>query len=1090
MPKDLSLRAKMVLGGTIILLVPVVVIGAVAYVKSSRASEDAARMQFVQIAQSLAGMIRINLEKDLRLLSAIADDPAIARQIALQKKTVVRERLSESYPMFQADYEGLAIFDKDGIIFCDGVDAGREGIVIADRQYFREARQGKVGISPIILSKATGEPIFALCVPILSPEKEFAGGVLGLVKVDFLVNFISSIKIGKTGYAFMLDQNGIVVAHPEKSVVLTFDIHRNAGLESLANELEGRSRGSAEYTYSGKRKFGGFARIELAGWTVAVTQDKKEILSLVRSNMNYVLLTIGSLIVLTVVAVLVLSRRLSAPVQTTLDVLNRSLEQVMEATQAGVWEANLTTEQNLLSAQWFAMLGYEAEAKRVSLKELAGYIHPEDWPAVEDFFENYVSSGGHGPYELELRLRRKDGSWCWILSKARAVERDEKGIPTRIIVLDINIQNLKDAQIRLAQSEARFRALFRMAPLPLAEVTPDELIGMNDRFSRTLGYTREDIPTIESWWEKAYPNPDYRAQVVETWQSDVDQALRDGTDVRSGEYRVTAKDGTIRDMIIGASVIGDRMLVSFFDITGRKREETARLESLELLRATFNATPDGILVVDDNMKVTQANRQLYEMWRIPEELRKTDEEAVLRKFALDQLEDPSGFRRMIERLYHTNIQDEYELVFKDGRVFECYSAPMTLNAREIGRVWVFRDISRQKRADAEKERLQGQLLQAQKMEAVGTLAGGVAHDFNNMLGAIIGYAELTMAKMPPEDPFRKNLDRILDAANRSANITRQLLAFARKQTIAPVVFDLNESVSTLLKMVRRLIGENIDLAWSPGPGPCTVKMDPAQLDQVLVNLCVNARDAIENVGKLAIETETVFIDERHCASQDDLAPGEYAMLAVRDDGCGMDAETLAHVFEPFFTTKAMGEGTGMGLATVYGIVRQNGGGIDVQSEAGKGTTFRIYIPLNRVESSDKPDAKARKIPVSRGETVLVVEDDPNLLEMSMMMLQTLGYEVLYAAVPNEAIRIAQETDGRIDMFVTDVVMPEMNGRELAARLREIRPGIRHLFMSGYTADVIVHEGLLDERMANADVHFIQKPFSLQDLAVKIREVLA
>ena len=305
-----------------------------------------------------------------------------------------------------------------------------------------------------------------------------------------------------------------------------------------------------------------------------------------------------------------------------------------------------------------------------------------------------------------------------------------------------------------------------------------------------------------------------------------------------------------------------------------------------------------------------------------------------------------------------------------------------------------------------------------------------------------------------------------------------------EQSIEPTVFDLNESVSTLLKMIRRLIGENIDLAWLPGPEPRTVIMDPAQFDQLLLNLCVNARDAIADVGRIAIETEIVSFGATRLASHGNLTPGEYVALAVSDDGCGMDAETMERVFEPFFTTKAPGEGTGMGLATVYGIVRQNKGGIDVHSEPCKGTTFRIYIPLNGVESTDKKDTVVEKILPGRGETVLVVEDDPELLEMITMMLQILGYAVLPAAMPSEAIRIAQETDGPVDLLITDVVMPKMNGWDLAGRLREIRPEIRQLFMSGYTADAIFHEDAMD-----ADVHFIQKPFSLKDLGVKIRDIL-
>ena len=397
----------------------------------------------------------------------------------------------------------------------------------------------------------------------------------------------------------------------------------------------------------------------------------------------------------------------------------------------------------------------------------------------------------------------------------------------------------------------------------------------------------------------------------------------------------------------------------------------------------------------------------------------------------------------------------------------------------------FFDITERKQAEEERARLQERIHESGKLEAVGTLAGGVAHDFNNMLGVIMGYGEMALRSMAPHDPFRKNLDRMLDATRRSANLTRQLLTFARKQAIEPVVFDVNEAVEAVLKMVRRLIGENIELAWFPGSARCPVRMDPAQFDQILVNLCVNARDAITDVGRVSIETETVSLDDSYCVSHaESVPPGDYALLSVSDDGCGMDRETLAHIFEPFYTTKGLGRGTGLGLATVYGIVKQNQGIINVYSEPGQGTTFRIHIPMSvREERAAKPEP-VETIPQSRGETVLVVEDDPHLLELMTMMLEQLGYNVLSAASPMDALSAVTTSETDIHLFITDVVMPEMNGRDLADRLQAIRPGIRRLFMSGYTADLIARQNVLEE-----GVNFIQKPFSLKDMAVKIHEIL-
>jgi signal transduction histidine kinase len=389
-----------------------------------------------------------------------------------------------------------------------------------------------------------------------------------------------------------------------------------------------------------------------------------------------------------------------------------------------------------------------------------------------------------------------------------------------------------------------------------------------------------------------------------------------------------------------------------------------------------------------------------------------------------------------------------------------------------------------KQAEEEREKLQAQFNQAQKMESVGRLAGGVAHDFNNMLGIILGYAEIALYETRTGTPLHHNLKEIQKAARRSADITRQLLAFARKQTIAPMVLDLNSAVEGMLKMLRRLIGEDLDLVWMPGAGLWPVKMDPSQVDQILANLCVNARDAIAGVGKVTIETQNVTFDEAYCAHHVGFVPGEFALLAVSDDGCGMDKETQERLFEPFFTTKEIGKGTGLGLATVYGIVKQNDGYIDVYSETGKGAAFKIYLPRHAGRAVDTPAESAAEIPLCRGETVLLVEDEPAMLKMGKMMLEKLGYGVLVADTPGKAVRLAEAHPGDIHLLVTDVVMPEMTSRDLADRLQSLYPKLKRLFMSGYTANVIVHHGVLEQ-----GVHFIQKPFSLQQLAVKVREAM-
>ncbi|MDZ4198605.1 MAG: ATP-binding protein, partial [Kiritimatiellia bacterium] len=392
--------------------------------------------------------------------------------------------------------------------------------------------------------------------------------------------------------------------------------------------------------------------------------------------------------------------------------------------------------------------------------------------------------------------------------------------------------------------------------------------------------------------------------------------------------------------------------------------------------------------------------------------------------------------------------------------------------------------AQQVEAERQQARLQEQLNQAQKMESVGRLAGGVAHDFNNLLMGILGYVELARDHLDPEHPVREYLDEVTRNANRSADLTRQLLAFARRQTVAPKVLDLNDTIASLLSLLRRLLGEDIDRAWMPGLGVAPVKIDPTQVDQILANLCVNARDAISGVGKLTIETDNVTIDAAYAEQHPEALCGEYVRLSVSDSGCGMSSETLLHVFEPFFTTKERDKGTGLGLATVYGIVKQNNGFVNVYSEPGQGSTFRIYLP--RVLETPEPTASPvlRALPTGGTETVLLVEDEDAIRKIVGRYLSVLGYDVIPASNPDEALELIKDREAPIPLLITDVVMPGMSGRDLSLRLRERWPSMRTLFMSGYTANAIAHQGILDE-----GVDFLQKPVSMAALAGKMRDML-
>jgi two-component system, cell cycle sensor histidine kinase and response regulator CckA len=513
----------------------------------------------------------------------------------------------------------------------------------------------------------------------------------------------------------------------------------------------------------------------------------------------------------------------------------------------------------------------------------------------------------------------------------------------------------------------------------------------------------------------------------------------------------------------------------------RRQAEKALARSEAMMRSILNSVDEGFIVIDREYRILSANRAFCDLSDLPED-------------------------RVIGRLCHEVSHQDRRPCFAFGKdcpvkhTFETGTVHVASHIHEDSsgaRQYV--DLKSYPIADAsgtivsaietvndvtETRKLQEQLARSQKMESVARLAGGVAHDFNNMLSVIIGHTELASQQVSPSHPLSADLREILTAAERSAALTRQLLAFARKQTVAPKVLDLNETVAGMLKMLRPLIGENIDLSWRPGDGLWPVRMDPSQIDQILANLCVNARDAISGVGRISIETRRVTVDTDLCARQPELAPGEYALLTVSDDGAGMDSEILGKIFEPFFTTKEIGRGTGLGLATVYGIVKQNKGFINVYSENGKGTTFKIYLPRYAGESV-KTRRQDPAVPAPGGcETILLVEDEHSILRMTKLALKKLGYRVLAAATPGEAIRLANTHDGEIHLLIVDMVMPEMNGLELAEQVVSLYPDIVCLYMSGYSGDVIAHHGMLDEA-----VNFIQKPFSMHDLAIKVRKVL-
>ncbi|MDI9570761.1 MAG: PAS domain S-box protein [Pseudomonadota bacterium] len=661
----------------------------------------------------------------------------------------------------------------------------------------------------------------------------------------------------------------------------------------------------------------------------------------------------------------------------------------------------------------------------------------------------------------------------------------------------------------------RYRILVEEATEGIMLVAADESeTWVNAAFARMHGY--ESPEEMQHLRLKDIDAPETAVLAPERWRRVL---AGEELDFEAEHLR---KDGSVFSLHVSAKLIeieGKRYVMGrCMDITARKRAEEAVRSAHESLLAIFNGIDEPIYVADmDNHDLLFLNRVIEDMFG-PLDGRKCYEYIQQRTAPCPFCTNDIIRGEYRGRSYIWEFQNE-----QNRRWYRCIDKMIPWPDGRSARYEMAIDVTERKEAEKERERFLEQLAHSQKIESVGRLAGGIAHDFNNMLLVILGHAELALRRLRPDDPARADLLMVRSAAERSAALTRQLLAFARKQTIAPAALDLNETVATTLCMLRRLIGEDIELKWTPGQHRGTVLMDPMQMDQILMNLCTNARDAVGKGGMIAIETDIVEFDDAYCATHIGYVPGEYVLLAVSDNGRGMDSATRERLFEPFFSTKESGKGTGMGLPTVYGIVRQNNGFINVYSEPGQGAIFRIYLPrcaekaaaesrvtaepegtdkmaepegadkMGEPEGTDKmagPEgedkmAEPEGATVRGDKTILIVEDEAMIRDFAQEALEMLGYTVIVAATPDEALRAVDEYHGPIDLLLTDIVLPGMNGRELSDILLARHPTMERLFMSGYAENVITHQGILAPGL-----HFLQKPFRIQDLAGKVQEVLA
>lgn len=876
-----------------------------------------------------------------------------------------------------------------------------------------EIRQKERYISTVYIDSSTREPMVVMAVPVTDVFGTYRGLLAVEVDLKFMWDLVTHLKVRETGYAYVVDRQGTLIAFGDTARVLKGE---NVGhLKTVSDFIHSPASAPAPKvtTYPGimgAKVVGTYVRLETPDWAVVTELPWEEAYGeVIRQAVESIVITLVMAVLAGVLGVY-LARRLSVPL--------------------------------------------------VSLMETATHI-------AEGRRELQAMVGG--PREVARLAVAFNSMTAQLRQSLESLERQ--------------VVEVKQAEQSLRQSNETLQALFDYSPLAIIMFDLDgDVLLWNSAAEKMFGWTAREVlgrPLPIVLEEKGEGHRTLRERVTQgeiLTNLELEQRQKDGSRILIGVSIAPLRDSS--------GNVYAQMSIST-DITERKEAEEALQKSEERFRSLVETTSDWVWEVDRNGAYTYASPRVTDVLGYrPEEILGTTpfdlmsaEEAAPIKAEFQRIV-ASG--RPFERLENRNRH-------KDGRmiVMETSGVPVFgENGMLVGYRGIDRDITEFKKSQEEQSRLQEKLQQAMKMEAVGRLAGGIAHDFNNLLTAIIGNIDLARMSLDSSSSAMRYLDEIGAAAQGAASLTRELLAFARRQIIQPKVFNLNGLVDRFQNMLTRLLGEDVALETVLDRELGNVRVDPGQIEQILLNLATNARAAMPSGGKLIIETSNVEFDEEYCVHHPETHPGRYVLFAMSDSGHGMSEEVKAHLFEPFYTTKPVGQGTGLGLATVFGIVKQSGGAIEVYSEEGRGTQFRIYLP--RIEEKSEElvrESIHRELPTGN-QTILVVEDNDSVRMFAVKALTSLHYKVLSPSTVPEVLDFAAKYRDRIDLLMTDVVMPGMTGPELADRLHALHPEMKILFTSGYTRNVIAHHGIVDDNL-----EFIAKPYTIQALAAKIREVL-